>query len=190
MIIKNFIPYLILSVLVGCQTNAEQVQINARIEQLLFDITGPSFIGTESININNKVANLGPVRVQDWPLDKFECNNCQVELSRKNHPDGQDLLFKLVSPSGVTTWVASSYQKWFRFDYWKLELSGSQFTLLNTRSNQLSEFNTDVVSPFSMGVESNCTILWANRQAQKQPSKHIADDVADYKSQLIWQCQN
>ncbi|MGR6874523.1 hypothetical protein ACU6U9_20020 [Pseudomonas sp. HK3] len=190
MIVKGFISCLCLTLLMGCQTNAEQAQISDRIEQSLFDLTGPSFIGTESINIVNKVANLGPVRVQNWPLDQFECNNCQVELSRKNHPDGQDLLLKLVTPSGVTTWVASSYQKWLRFDFWKLELSGSQFTLLNTRSNQLSEFNTDVVSSFSMGTEPNCTILWSNRQAQKQPPKHIADDVADYKSQIIWQCQN
>lgn len=155
-----------------------------------FHIKGKNQAGKLLSSLRDGRWSLGSITVEHWPLSLNFCKWCNVDLGRRYHPDGVTQWLKLINEIGKTLFVVSSYQKQFHALGWHFLHEGNKVKIIQSRSKSETIIDADIHTPFALNAGEVCSLLWANKHYLTQPAVGISNDVAQFRSQFIIQCDS
>ncbi|MFT5592567.1 MAG: hypothetical protein ACI8SR_000926 [Oceanicoccus sp.] len=189
---KLFLAIGILLGVAGCHSASKletlDLAVPQQVSQLFFEIQGTAPHGVVIPVFKDTVISFGELKVTHWPVLALPCDPCEVSAGREPHPDGPTQ-WLVIKGSRNSTLLISSYQRHDYIKPWYVTYKQNHLLLEDRDSGLISNISYSGVFPKPI-VGSNCQLTWLKREAQRQPASHISDDVADFKTQLIFQCKH
>lgn len=189
----HIITYLILLILItGCNAVSDskisknQTASNDNPDQFFF-IEGLEPKQKVAPALKNNHMMLGTIKVSNWPGVKLNCKECQVSKNRKDYFDGSTV-WLTIAGSNQTTLLVTSFQRRDFIDPWHLTYQKETLLIEDRKAGIKTSIAYDASLPIVI-KEIACELVWLKRQAQKQPPEYISNDVADFKNQLVIQCE-
>ncbi|WP_396588262.1 hypothetical protein [Bermanella sp. R86510] len=189
----KFISILIMLIAIaGCYSASKPQVANALVvpnEQTFFEINGAAPTGAVSMQVQNQSTFFGGLEIKHWPNIKLNCEPCEVEKGGKFHPDGPTQWVSLTS-GNLSTLLVSTYQTSDYIEPWRFSYKADMLTIENTQA----EFETNALynaeRPIKLVGNSQCSLVWLKREAQAQPAANISNDIAEFKTQFVMQCED
>ena len=185
--IESLFYFILFICLFGC--DVRPVNSNSEIVNSSFVIFGSNKSLTTHTQLSNGILTLGDIEIKNWPLSNLECSPCEITLDRRFHPDGPTSWLIVENKNKTKTWIISSFQKKIVIGNWQLNHNNDQVLITDTRSNEETNVPSNIHFLTSLDSERNCSINWSKKELLDQPGKHIAADIAEFKSQFIIQCE-
>lgn len=158
---------------------------------IFFDINGSDTQAVIKPELKNNKLKLAKMEIFNWPLSIKPCESCLMKTAKRFHPDGPSTWIELKDlASKSTLWVIETFQFRIFTQDWKLEFKPESIQFTNNNNKTLRNVDYSKELPLQISEQPDCTLLWFKRAPLEQPPEYIADDVADFKTQAIWQCRS
>lgn len=189
---KLFLTICILLGVAGCHSASKSQSLDLAVpkqtSQSFFEIQGIAPNGAVTPVFKEKAMIFGELNVALWPVSAVSCDPCEVDAGREFHPDGPTQ-WLVIKDNRYSTLLISSYQRYDYIKPWHFTYKQSHLLIENKESGVASDMSYDEALP-KLISGSNCQLAWLKREAQAQPSAHISNDVADFKTQFVLQCKH
>lgn len=132
---------------------------------------------------------LNTVMIENWPLDLKPSKTSSVKMGKKFIPDGPTTwLYIADEKNRVDYWLLETFQGRVFFEGWRIAFNDGVIDVANTAKEVEAKVSIKEKLPLELSGKAECYISWLKQMALRQPANNIADDVADFKTQLIIYC--
>lgn len=187
---KLLLTICVLFVIAGCHSASKSQPLDMvvpkQISQSFFEVQGTAPNGAVRPVFKENEMMLGQLKVMPWPALAVSCDPCEVDIGREFHPDGPTQ-WLVIKGSHQSTLLISSYQQHDYIKPWHFTYKQNHLLMENRESGGESDMSYHETLPKSISG-SNCQLAWLKREPLTQPSSHISNDVAGFKTQLAIEC--
>jgi len=167
-----------------------QSQLQPKIQTESFQIINKHQNGSDNYHSASDMQ-LQTVIIKNWPFISRPSKNSEIKNGRDFKPDGPTTWLHISDKENkIDYWLFETFQAKDYFHSWQVDFGINSFLITNKEKQIENQVGFDQSLPVKLSNQPECYLGWFKRIALKQPSPHIADDVADFKSQIAIYCNS